>query len=115
MRVFPATRAGSPTVVAFRGTVFKDIQSLLDDIDPKTVGGTAFKENRALIQKTLAQAAGTGRVLVTGFSLGGALAQRAAVEFPTLISRVVAFRPARDPAQRGGASSPSRARPLPTA
>ncbi len=93
MRVFPAKKAGLLPVVAFRGTVFKDLSSLLDDLDPKSVGYSAFKDNRDLIRKTIASAAGNGRVLVSGFSLGAALAMRAAVEFPQLVGRIVTFHP----------------------
>ena len=91
MRVFEPLNRGGPAVVAFRGTVAKEAASVIDDLDSKGIGVTAFAENRALIDKTLRQLLTRGRVIVTGHSLGGSLAQLAACELPSLVGRVVTF------------------------
>src|SRR5439155_601906 len=85
------TKAGHPTLVAVRGTVFSRIKPLLDDLDPKGIGLKELNDNLPLIKKTMQQAARNGRVVVAGFSLGAAVAQRVACELPSLVSRVVTF------------------------
>jgi pimeloyl-ACP methyl ester carboxylesterase len=91
MRVFTSTRPDQPSVVAFRGTVPSDIDTLLSDSNPKGIGTDQFGTNRALIEQTVRAAAEAGRVIVSGHSLGGALAQIVAGAFPSLVARVVTF------------------------
>jgi hypothetical protein len=91
MRVFTPQREGLTAVVAFRGTLPSKTQTLLSDLDASGIGKDQLDGNRALIEKTLTAAAGGGRVTVTGHSLGGAVAQRAACGFPSLCGRVVTF------------------------
>jgi Lipase (class 3) len=91
MRVFTSTCPDPPSVVAFRGTVLSKIDTLLSDANPKGIGTDQFGSNRALIEQTLRAAAQAGRVIVSGHSLGGALAQLVAGAFPSLVARVVTF------------------------
>jgi hypothetical protein len=91
MRAFTSTRPNQPSVVAFRGTVPSNIDTLLSDANPKGIGTDQFGSNRALIEGTLRAAAQAGRVITSGHSLGGALAQIAAAAFPSLVARVVTF------------------------
>jgi hypothetical protein len=91
MQVFSSKRPDQPSVVAFRGTVPSDIDTLLSDANPKGVGTDQFGGNRGLIEQTLRAVAKTGRVIVSGHSLGGAVAQLVAVAFPALVARVVTF------------------------
>jgi len=55
------------------------------------VGGSQFYSNLGMISDAVASLAAQGPVLATGHSLGGALAQQAASQFPGLISEVVTF------------------------
>lgn len=86
------TAQGRKPILVFRGTetripeVGKDIAA---DLDPTAVGFKAFEQNKSHV-KQLIKAAG-GNVDVVGHSLGGALAQHAAVEFPSDINRVMTF------------------------
>jgi pimeloyl-ACP methyl ester carboxylesterase len=50
-----------------------------------------FNPNRALIQAQMQAAATHGKVVSSGHSLGGALAQIAAATFPDLVARIVTF------------------------
>ncbi|HVV88448.1 MAG TPA: alpha/beta fold hydrolase [Kofleriaceae bacterium] len=76
-----------PPVLAFAGTENK--RDLADDANREGVGTYQFASNAGKIQ-ALMQAA-HGKVVSTGHSLGGALAQLAAARFPDHVSRVVTF------------------------
>jgi dienelactone hydrolase len=90
-RVFKSTKEGSPAIVAFRGTTTTSVAAMFADLDPVAVGKKLFARNRSLIGRTIKEAGGGGRVVLAGFSLGGALAQRAAIEYPNLTLRVVTY------------------------
>jgi len=70
-----------PPVLAFEGT--HDVYDVLTDLDPAGVGVTQFVAMRRKIKETLQFASQqTGRgILLTGHSLGGALAQLTAAQF----------------------------------
>jgi hypothetical protein len=91
MRTFVPTQAGKAPIVAFRGTVPSKAQTLIADLDPSGIGMYQFNPNRALIQDQMNAAAGHGKVISAGHSLGGALAQIAAATFPDLVGRIVTF------------------------
>ena len=91
MRTFVPTEAGKPPIVAFRGTVPSKVQTLIADLDPSGIGVYQFNPNRALIQAQMQAAATHGKVVSSGHSLGGALAQIAAATFPDLVERIVTF------------------------
>ena len=91
MRTFVPTEAGKPPIVAFRGTVPSKVQTLIADLDPSGIGMYQFNPNRALIQAQMQAAATHGKVVSSGHSLGGALAQIAAATFPDLVERIVTF------------------------
>jgi pimeloyl-ACP methyl ester carboxylesterase len=77
----------APPVVSFRGTDNK--RGVSDDVNREGVGTYQFSSN---IGKILALfGAAGGKVIVTGHSLGGALAQLAAARFPGSVTRVVTF------------------------
>lgn len=76
-----------PPVVAFRGTNEK--RGVQDDTTKAGVGAYQFASNQHRVAQLL-DAAG-GRVVTTGHSLGGALAQLAATHFPAQVGRVVTF------------------------
>lgn len=91
MRTFYPTKAGRPPVVAFRGTVPTKVDTLLADVDPTGIGMSQFNPNKQQIQNQMQAAASHGKVISTGHSLGGALAQIAAATFPSLVDRIVTF------------------------
>jgi hypothetical protein len=92
MRAYhPTAESGKPPIVAFRGTVPSKIDTLIADIDPRGIGVYQFKPNQELIRGTMEQAASRGPVVSTGHSLGGALAQMAAIAWPGLVSRIITF------------------------
>jgi len=91
MRTFVPTQAGKAPIVAFRGTVPSKAQTLIADLDPSGIGMYQFNPNRQLIQDQMNAAAGHGKIISAGHSLGGALAQIAAATFPDLVGRVVTF------------------------
>jgi hypothetical protein len=91
MRTFVPTEAGKPPIVAFRGTVPSKVQTLIADLDPSGIGVYQFNPNRALIQAQMQAAATHGKVVSSGHSLGGALAQIAAATFPDLVAHIVTF------------------------
>jgi len=77
-------------VLAFRGT--DDLKDLADDLNPRGVGMYQLAANEGKIAMALAALQGYDEpVVVTGHSLGGALAQMAAARFPNRIGRVVTF------------------------
>jgi Lipase (class 3) len=91
MRTFIPIQAGKPPVVAFRGTVPTQVQTLIADLDPSSIGMYQFKANINEIKAAMAGASAHGPAVVTGHSLGGALAQIAACTFPDMVSSIVTF------------------------
>ena len=91
MRTFVPTQAGKPPIVAFRGTVPSKVQTLIADLDPSGIGMYQFNPNRAMIEAQMQAAASHGKVVSSGHSLGGALAQIAAATFPDLVASIVTF------------------------
>lgn len=101
MRTFQPTVQVSPNptpVVAFRGTQFElsgeAVSDLAADADAGGIGVEQFFRNAGLIERHMRSAARSGhngKVIVTGHSLGGALAQIAAATYPDLIDQVVTF------------------------
>jgi hypothetical protein len=83
-----AIHGGSPPpVISFRGTANK--RGISDDTNREGIGTYQFSSNQAKIQ-ALMKAAG-GKCVVTGHSLGGALAQQAAAAFPGGVQSIVTF------------------------
>lgn len=91
MRTFLPTQAGKPPVVAFRGTVPSKAQTVIADLDPTGIGMYQFNPNRAMIEGQVLAAAGHGKIISSGHSLGGALAQITAATFPGSVERIVTF------------------------
>ncbi|ADV67658.1 lipase family protein [Deinococcus maricopensis] len=104
MRVFypiPGKAKWPNPIVAFRGTegISFDIKgkpegttdTVIGDMSPKGVGYNQYDPNRALIQRNMDAAAKHGDLIITGHSLGGALAQIAAVEYRAQTRAVVTF------------------------
>lgn len=91
MRTFLPTQGGKPPIVAFRGTVPSKVQTLIADVDPSGIGMYQFNPNRALIEGQMQAAAAHGKVISSGHSLGGALAQIAAASYPDMVGRIVTF------------------------
>ncbi|NVB77111.1 MAG: DUF2974 domain-containing protein [Kofleriaceae bacterium] len=85
----PADGSGATPVLAFRGT--KGTDDLVADANPAGVGAFQMAANEGLIATALASLQRYGKPVVTGHSLGGALAQMAAARFPDLVGRVVTF------------------------
>ena len=76
-------------VVAFRGTLTSG--GWADDSNGEGVGAYQFAMNEADIRKMLASAASKKKPDVTGHSLGGALAQRAAINCGSLVGNIITF------------------------
>jgi len=93
MRLFLPMRFGLPSVVCFRGTEMERGADLATDANPAGVGMDQFLLNVGVIDGALrrAQTRGEGKVVVSGHSLGGALAQIAASWHPQRVSRIVTF------------------------
>ena len=91
MRTFMPTQSGKPPIVAFRGTVPSKVQTLIADVDPTGIGMYQFNPNKALIDGQMAAAHAAGPIISAGHSLGGALAQIAAANFPDRVGRIVTF------------------------
>jgi pimeloyl-ACP methyl ester carboxylesterase len=81
------------TVVAFRGTDMKNSKDFRDDVNGAGVGAFQFSMHEGEIRDLLAQASslGHGPPDVTGHSLGGALAQRAAASYGSMIRDIITF------------------------
>jgi hypothetical protein len=91
MRTFLPTQPGKSPIVAFRGTVPTKVQTVIADLDPSGIGMYQFNPNRALIAGQIQAAASNGKIISSGHSLGGALAQIAAATFPDAVERIVTF------------------------
>ncbi|EYB69264.1 hypothetical protein DEIPH_ctg009orf0002 [Deinococcus phoenicis] len=104
MRVFlpiPGRAKYPHPIVAFRGTegiAFSmkgkaegTTDTVVGDFAPEAVGYNQYNFNRELIKRNIQAAAKHGKVIFTGHSLGGALAQIAAAEFQGLAAEVVTF------------------------
>ena len=74
-------------VLAFRGT--NELADAASDLNFTAIGWDQFSKNKREIAEMIASAG--GKVDATGHSLGGALAQIAAVEFPDKINKVITF------------------------
>lgn len=83
-----AIHGGAPEpVLAFRGT--DSGRALSDDVNREGIGTYQFASNTHKVEQMLAAAG--GKCIVTGHSLGGALAQICACRYPSGVSRVVTF------------------------
>jgi Lipase (class 3) len=105
MRVFTPTKNAKfkTSIVAFRGTEAvgfdpKKSRSYIDtavgDMSPAGVGYSQYDQNEELIQRNVnhaAQSSPSGKAIFTGHSLGGALAQIAAVKQLDKSERIVTF------------------------
>lgn len=80
-------------IIAIRGTIpgvsSENLFTLYVDLDPAAVGKEQFDSNRHLIEEILNSA--NGKADITGHSLGGAMAQHIAVNFPGQIANVSTF------------------------
>ncbi len=91
MRVFFSAEPRQASVVCFRGTQPSEWGDIATDFNPDGVGHDQFELNRTVIRQAMESAARSGPAIVTGHSLGGALAQTAASEYPGLVSQVTTF------------------------
>lgn len=109
MRVFtpiPGKAKSKDAIIAFRGTeglqfdLSSDASSRgtldtqIGDFSPAAVGYNQFQQNEALIDHVIGKVGKDSPLLMTGHSLGGALAQLAAVRYRTRTRRVVTFQSA---------------------
>lgn len=106
MRVFVPVdpKSGKLPIVAFRGTegISFDVKekpegtldTIIGDFSPAGVGYNQYQQNHELIKRNMDAAASQGKVIITGHSLGGAIAQIAATEFRQVTSEVVTFQSA---------------------
>jgi pimeloyl-ACP methyl ester carboxylesterase len=91
MRVFYPTEEGKPPIVAFRGTVPKKLATVGADLDPRSIGMWQYNANEAAIRDAVERASRYGKIVFSGHSLGGALAQTAASRFPDKAGSIVTF------------------------
>ncbi len=76
-------------ILAFKGTSPDQLGDVLADLDPIAVGAMTFNSNKEKVGELVARSG--GNLVVTGHSLGGALAQHCGVAFSSSISKVVTF------------------------
>lgn len=77
-------------VLAIRGTEGADMKSVRADVGAE-IGIRQLEDNFAKITQVLAGLVSDGKVILTGHSLGGGVAQLIASKFPDVIRRVVTF------------------------
>ncbi len=94
MGFMPTEGSDNVPLLSFRGT--DSGKALRDDLNPSMVGAKQFHRNRAAIQHYLEnmQKESGRKVDVTGHSLGGGLAERAATEFGGMIGGGATFQSA---------------------
>jgi hypothetical protein len=87
------TKSTVPRILVFRGTEPASKLDLKTDLDPAGVGDAVFKVNQFLIgaQLTAMNTQPGNATVITGHSLGGALAQWTSVTFPELVQQTVTF------------------------
>ena len=89
-KIVQAIHGGPPQpVIAFAGTNPKEKRDIADDTHSAGVGAYQFASNIGKVKAVIAEAG--GRVIFTGHSLGGALAQHGACNFPGSTIEVVTF------------------------
>jgi hypothetical protein len=87
--IMPKNGSNAKPVMVFKGTNPKKASDIAADLDPIAVGFSTFQYHKGEIQSMLGEAG--QKVLVTGHSLGGALAQHCVSAFPESVERLVTF------------------------
>lgn len=87
--IMPKQGSNATPVMVFKGTNPKKASDIAADLDPIAVGFSTFQYHKDTIGSILGEAG--QKVLVTGHSLGGALAQHCTSAFPGNVSRLVTF------------------------
>ena len=91
LRIEPLKGSGAPPIVAFRGTEpGAGPQDLQSDLGGKYVGQSQYEGNLQQINERLSRP-GDKNVDVVGYSLGGALAQKYAVEHAQQVGQLSTF------------------------
>ena len=95
---YPSQKSYPYAILAFRGTetgrgIAETLGDLMADADPIGPGHSQWRDSKEEILKVLqyGMERSKSRVWVTGHSLGGALAQYTASNFPNMVGRVVTF------------------------
>jgi len=88
--LLPVNRPDAPSILVFRGTE-GSVADIRSDAEAKGIGSTSFERAQKEIHKTLSYLRRKGRTVVTGHSLGGALAQLATAAYPGLVDECVTF------------------------
>lgn len=87
----PRANSQARPILAFRGTEPTELEDILTDLDQAGIGVYQWYQNRALVASTLERLATSGPIIVTGHSLGGALAQITEANHADLVAQVVTF------------------------